>query len=64
MSRKKQLNATLIDEMVLIEKTDVAMVLYDKSSFGNIIGNGRLQLSLLEALYLIEKKSISVAQNL
>ena len=39
---------------------DEAKELYDKNRFGTMLDSGKLQLSLLESLYLMEKKKIEV----
>ena len=54
----EEIKAIFAGERVLVEKSDKANELYDKSRFGNILEGGKLQLSLLEALYLIEKNRI------
>ena len=60
MPLKKKLKARFTDERILIEKSDTARGLYDKSRFGSQLSDGRIHLSLLEALYLIEKKTLFV----
>ncbi len=60
MAKKNIVKAIFAEERVLTEKSDSARVFYDKSRFGNILENGKLQLSLLEALYLIEKENLIV----
>ena len=63
MPQKKLLKATFTNERILIMKSDATNALYDKSRFGTPLGNGKLQLSLLEALYLIEKSSLIVVDG-
>jgi len=48
------------DERVLTESSDDARELYNQSRYGNLLDGGRVQLSLIEALYLVEKKKIKV----
>ena len=57
---KEIIQATFARERILTESTDTARNLYGKSVFGQIIEDGRVQLSLLEALYLLEKKKIII----
>ncbi len=47
-------------ERVLTESSDDARELYNQSRYGNLLDDGRVQLSLIEALYLIEKKRLIV----
>jgi len=52
-------SAVFEDEHVLTEDSDAARELYSQSRFG-MIRKGRVQLSLLESLYLIEKERLVV----
>jgi len=54
----KLLKSIFAQERVLLESSDEARELYNKSRFGSLLDDGKLQLSLLEALYLIEKGKI------
>ncbi len=56
---REKVNAILGDEQVLTEDSDAARDLYAQSRFGEI-DKGRVQLSLLEALYLMEKEKLNV----
>jgi len=47
-------------ERVLTENTDAAHELYNQSRFGNLLEDGKVQLSLLEALYLLEKNKLLI----
>ena len=47
-----------VKERVMTEATDAARDLYGLSRYGSIIEGGKVQLSLLEALYLFEKRKI------
>ncbi len=49
----------LIEERVVTEDSDAARDLYNQSGFGKLVEN-KIQLSLLESLFLIEKKKIEV----
>ncbi|MGM5487576.1 MAG: tRNA-intron lyase [Nanobdellota archaeon] len=48
------------DAFVNLEGSDPARDLYNKSRFGTILKTGEIQLSLLEALFLLEKEKIVV----
>lgn len=50
----------LVDEHVLLENNDAARDLYNQSRYGVVIKDGRVQLSLLEAQYLVEQEKIDV----
>ncbi len=61
--RSKQITpimTTLARERVLTEATDAARNLYAQSAFGTILDDGKVQLSLSEALFLLEKKKILI----
>ncbi len=47
-------------ERVITESTDIARELYNKSRFGVVLQDGKVQLSLHEALYLMEKNKLTV----
>jgi len=48
-----------IDELKIItENSDQARALYDQQRYGILLEDGRIQLSFLETLYLLEKKKI------
>ncbi|MFH0977880.1 MAG: tRNA-intron lyase [Candidatus Woesearchaeota archaeon] len=48
------------NEQVVTEDSDPARELYNQSRFGSLSPEGKVQLSLIEALYLLEKKKIEV----
>ncbi len=58
--RKKLIKAIFAKERVLTEASEAARDLYNQSRYGDVLENGRLQLSLPEALYLMEKKKIKI----
>ena len=58
--RKKKVKAILTMERVLTEISDAAHEFYNQSRFGSILEDGKVQLSLLEALYLMEKNKILI----
>jgi tRNA-intron endonuclease len=57
---KKNARAYLVNERVIIESSDEGRELYAQSRFGNLIEDGKVQLSLLEALYLMERNKITI----
>lgn len=57
---KEPVKAYFSKERVLTESSDDARELYNQSRYGNLLDDGRAQLSLIEALYLLEKKRIKV----
>ena len=57
---KEPVKSTFSKERVLTESSDNARELYNQSRYGNLLDDGRVQLSLIEALYLLEKKKIIV----
>ncbi|MBN2459366.1 tRNA-intron lyase [Candidatus Woesearchaeota archaeon] len=62
-SKKAVINAILARERVLTEATDEARSLYDKSAYGQVLDDGRVQLALPEALYLLEKGKIQLLEG-
>lgn len=58
--KKKKVKAILTRERVLTENSDAARELYNQSRFGSILEDGKVQLSLLEALYLMNKGKLLV----
>jgi tRNA-intron endonuclease len=57
---KELIKAVFTKERVLTENSDDARELYNQSRFGKLLDSGKVQLSPLEALYLIEKKKVEV----
>ena len=57
---KKKIKTVYAKQRVLAEKSDAATELYNTSRYGVILEDGTLQLSLHEALYLMEKGKIDV----
>ncbi len=58
--RKPLSTAIFTEERVLFEVDDNTKELVDNSAFGTKISGKKYQLSLLEALYLIEKKKLEI----
>jgi tRNA-intron endonuclease len=57
---KPVVSSVLARERVITESTDDARDLYNQSRYGTMIEDGKVQLSLLEALYLMEKGRLKV----
>ena len=57
---KEPVKAYFSNERVLTESSDNGRELYNQSRFGELLDDGRIHLSLIEALYLSEKKRIIV----
>ncbi len=55
-----KVKGVLSDKQVLTENSDEARELFDKGRYGKVMDSGKLQLSLAEALYLLEKKKLEV----
>lgn len=55
---KEKVKAFFIKERVMTEATDAARELYALNRYGTVIEGGKVQFSLLEALYLFEKEKI------
>ena len=53
----------LMSERVLTENTDAARELYNQSRYGKLLPDGRVQLSLTEAMYLLDRGKISITAS-
>jgi tRNA-intron endonuclease len=62
-AKKDILKGLFANERVLLENTDEAHDLYNKSVYGTILDDKKIQLSLQEALYLMEKGKITVTDG-
>lgn len=61
--KKEKIKTVFANERVLAEATDETRELYNQSRYGTLLDGGKLQLSLLEALYLLEKNKIEVKDS-
>ncbi len=61
--KKKKVLAVLAGEKVITESSDDAREFYNQSRFGNLAESGKVELSLLEALYLMEKGRLEVQSD-
>ena len=59
-TKKKPVSALFAGERVVTENSNEAKELYNQSRFGVILESGQVQLSLHEALYLLEKGRLIV----
>ncbi len=57
---KDPVKAIFARERIITEDSDQARELYNQSRYGSIIEEGKVQLSLLEGLYLIEKRKVEI----
>ena len=57
---KTIVKAIFARERIITEATNEARELYNQSRYGTLLEEGKVQLSLLEALYLIEKGKLDV----
>ena len=60
---KETIKGVFAQERVLLENSDEARELSDKGAFGKVLEDKKLQLSLQEALYLMEKKKIDIIDS-
>lgn len=60
MPKQQPLEAIYANERVLVDLSDESRALYDQSRFGAILEEKKLQLSLLEALFLLEKGKLTI----
>lgn len=60
---KKIIITEFIGDNILAENSDEARELYNQSRYGTLLDNGRVQLSLIEALYLLEKGRIEIFKS-
>ncbi|MGV8086528.1 MAG: tRNA-intron lyase [Candidatus Woesearchaeota archaeon] len=61
--RKEKIKTVFANERVLAESGDETRELYNQSRYGTLLEGGKLQLSLLEALYLLEKNKIIILDS-
>lgn len=57
---KDVISAIFARERIITESSDAARELYNQSRYGMLLEDGRVQLSLLEAFYLIEKQKLLI----
>lgn len=59
-AKKPVVRGILAETRVITESSDEARELYNQSRFGTLAENGKVELSLLEALYLLEKSRLEI----
>ncbi|PIN86458.1 tRNA-intron lyase [Candidatus Woesearchaeota archaeon CG10_big_fil_rev_8_21_14_0_10_44_13] len=60
---KQMIQAELIKERVVTENSNLARDLHNQGRYGKIMANGKVQLSLVEGLYLLEKNKMIVTEG-
>jgi tRNA-intron endonuclease, archaea type len=58
MTKKQFINGVILKDHIVTECSDEARALYDTGRYGLQLPDGRLQLSLIESLYLVEKERL------
>ena len=58
--KKPKIKAIFSNERIVTENSNEARDLFNQSRFGSILENGQVQLSLHEALYLMEKARLEI----
>ena len=58
---KEKIKAIFARERIITEDSGEAKELYNSSRYGNMLEDGKVQLSLYEGLYLLEKKKLIVS---
>lgn len=58
--KKKPVKSVFAEERVITENSDEARDLYNQSRYGTLLDNGKVQLSLLESFYLLEKERLII----
>ena len=61
--RKEKVRAVFANERVIADASDESRELYNQSRYGTTLDSGKLQLSLLEALYLMEKNKLELRDS-
>ncbi|MAE13330.1 tRNA-intron lyase [Candidatus Woesearchaeota archaeon] len=58
--KKEKIKCSLIEDRVVAEASPHATELYNQSRFGILLDDGKLQLNLIEGLYLVDKGRIVI----
>ncbi len=61
--RKPEAKALFTTDCIMTENSPAARELYNQSRYGDLKEDGRVQLSVLEMIYLLEKGKISVVDS-
>jgi tRNA-intron endonuclease, archaea type len=60
MTSKEIVNGVFANERVITENTDPARELFNQSRFGVMLEGGKVQLTLIEGMYLLEKGRLEI----
>ena len=60
MTKKVKVSARFFQNSIVTENSDAARELFVQSTFGNLEKDGKLNLSLIEGFFLLEKEKIDV----
>ena len=60
---RQKIKSELAGDNILTEVSDAARELYNQSRYGTLLENGKVQLSLIEAFYLMEKGTIEIYRS-
>ncbi|MBU0980720.1 MAG: tRNA-intron lyase [Nanoarchaeota archaeon] len=63
MPKKQIVNGMMLKERIVTECSDESREIYDKGRFGEPLEDGRLQLNLTEAQYLVEKEKLMLVDG-
>ncbi len=61
--RKTPVEAVFSNERIIVDESNEARELYNNSRYGTLLDNGKVQLSMLETLYLMEKKKLRLTDS-
>jgi tRNA-intron endonuclease len=61
--KKERVKGVFANERVIVDASDEMRELYNQSRYGTMLESGKLQLSLLEGLYLIEKNKMELKDS-
>ncbi|MBI2664952.1 tRNA-intron lyase [Candidatus Woesearchaeota archaeon] len=60
---QEKITAQFSSNQIITESSDAAKELYDKSRYGTLTADNRVQLSFIEAMYLMEKEKLVVVDR-
>jgi len=60
---EKKIGAEFLGERIIAESSNESRELYNRNRFGTAIEEGKLQISMIEAMYLVEKQKLSLKQG-
>lgn len=61
--KKERVKGVFANERVIVDSSDEMRELYNQSRYGTMLESGKLQLSLLEGLYLLEKNKMELKDS-